>query len=61
MNEYEFFADYEKDLGLFYAFLLDHGPKGHNRKYIFADFIRSALSEGANFFINRISNEMDVQ
>jgi hypothetical protein len=60
LNEYNTFTEFEKDLKLFYLFLIEHGPKTVNRANIFLDFMNKMLNEGAFLFIKNLQGEIEI-
>lgn len=61
LHEYKTFLEYERDLKLFYQFLLEHGPKAVNRHVIFLEFLQRMMNEGASFFLKSLQSEMEIQ
>ncbi|KRX05422.1 P-loop containing nucleoside triphosphate hydrolase [Pseudocohnilembus persalinus] len=61
MGEYKDYKEYEKDIRLFYQFLLEHGPKIVNRQVIYLDFLQKVLNEGANIFLKNLQGDFEVQ
>ena len=61
MNGYSHFLEYEREIKLFYNFLVEHGPKSVDNKVIFLEFLQRVLNEGALIFIKNLKQEIDIQ
>ena len=46
MNEYRTFAEYDRDLKLFFNYFMENGPKTVNKQMIILDFLEKAAVEG---------------
>lgn len=61
LNDYKSFSDFERDVKLFYQFLIEHGPKTVNRQTIFLDFLQKMINEGAQLFIKNLQSDLEIQ
>lgn len=59
-QQYKSFIDFERDIQEFQQAFLDNGPPGPNRKSIMLEFCLRALVEGCDFFIQNLSNEVEL-
>lgn len=60
-NDYNSFIEYEKELRSFHAYFLENGPNGPNHKTIILDFLKNAISEGAEYFVSQLQHELNLQ
>lgn len=58
---YPSFIDFLHDIEQFKQIFDESGPPGTNRKEIMLDFCMKAVMESAEFFLNNVSNEMNLQ
>ena len=61
MNEIKTFAEFDRELNAFHQKLLEKGPDLDNKEVYYLSFIEEKLSEGANFYIKNLNNEIEIQ
>lgn len=61
MSSYKSFNEFDREMNLFYQFLLEHGPNVVNRDVVFLDFMHKTIAEGAFIFLKNLVNENDIQ
>ncbi|KAM3136107.1 hypothetical protein pb186bvf_011729 [Paramecium bursaria] len=54
-GEYRSILEYERDIKLFYQFLLEHGPKTVLKQQVYVEFYNNMMTEGAQMFIKNIT------
>lgn len=59
LQEYKSYAEFEKQLGQFYAELIEKGPKLPNKQIVCLEFMRKILPQGAGFFFKVQENEYE--
>ena len=59
-GEYDKYFDFERDLNLFFQFLLEHGPNTVNRRLIFLEFFQKRLADGALYFVRTLHQDLDI-
>ena len=60
-QQYESFIEFETDIKAFQNHFEDNGPPGPQRKAIMLEFCLRALTEGCDYFIRTIQNELNLK
>ncbi|CAD8134885.1 unnamed protein product [Paramecium pentaurelia] len=61
LTEYRSILEFERDIKLFYQFLLEHGPKTVLKQQVYQEFYNKMMTEGTNMFIKQQNQQQQQQ
>ncbi|CAD8051484.1 unnamed protein product [Paramecium sonneborni] len=61
LSEYRSILEFERDIKLFYQFLLEHGPKTVLKQQVYQEFYNKMMTEGTNMFIKQQNQQQQQQ